>query len=71
MDTVRTIDEFHRHEVLDRIHLILCMIEDHVMNHPLTEENKELSEMLMNVSSNLAECYSYVGKLHIKRSKVY
>lgn len=54
------IDEFHYHEIMDRTHVILCTIEDHLITHVgMTEEMKTLTDQAMNC---LAHVYQMAGQ---------
>ena len=32
-----TLDEYHYHEIVDRLHIVMCMIDDHLQQHPVTK----------------------------------
>lgn len=40
------LDQFHYHEVMDRAHLIMCMIQEHLVDHPAMEMHPEYKDVL-------------------------
>ncbi len=53
----------HYLELMDRLHVVLCTINDHVFYHPLTLQNKEVAILVENAIEKLAEAYQLVGSL--------
>ncbi len=44
-----SLDDFHYHEVVDRCHVIMCMIQDHLLDHPAIIAHPEEGEKLDQV----------------------
>jgi len=53
------LDKFHHHEVLDRTHVIRCLIEDSLCTHPAT--SKKMKKRLDKVQQLLGEVYQMAG----------
>lgn len=54
-------DEFHYHEMLDRLHVVMCTLEDHVIDHLVSEENKKIKKLLLKAQNNLMKAYQKTG----------
>ena len=63
------INDGHYLEAMDRLHVITCMMEDHLMNHPVIENNKDLKKLVNFSIINLMEVYQRVGALDYKNDK--
>jgi len=63
------LDDFHYHEMLDRIHVIACNIEDHLVQHPVFKLDKEISKPIEDALFNLAEAYQITGQRGIKENE--
>ena len=55
------INDGHYLELMDRIHVQSCMIEDHLINHPLTKKIKKVKKLIDKAGLALAEAYQIVG----------
>ena len=55
------INKGHYLELMDRIHIVACMIDDHILNHPLSENEPEIQNRLDEALSLLLETYQIVG----------
>lgn len=55
------INEGHYLELMDRLHVQNCMVETHLLNHPLTKKIKKVKKLLTKSSSLLSEAYQIVG----------
>ncbi len=53
----------HYLELMDRLHVVLCTINDHVFYHPLALQNKEVAILVESAIEKLAEAYQLVGSL--------
>lgn len=56
-----TLDEFHYHEIVDRLHIVMCMIDDHLQQHPVTKLETEASQLISNANDNLWQAYQLLG----------
>ena len=55
------INDGHYLELMDRLHVVSCMIDDHILNHPLCEINKDVQSKIDDSLSLLMEAYQMVG----------
>lgn len=55
------INSGHYLELMDRLHVINCTIDDHILNHPLTEHHKDIQDKIGNALELLFEAYQMVG----------
>jgi hypothetical protein len=46
---------------MDRIHIAACMIDDHILNHPLSENEPDIQIKLDGALSLLLDAYQLVG----------
>lgn len=56
------INDGHYLELMDRLHVQSCMIEDHLVNHPLTKKIKKVKKLIDEAGWALAEAYQIVGQ---------
>jgi len=55
------INDGHYLELMDRIHIVSCTIDDHILNHPLCDVNKDIKNKIDESLSLLMEAYQIVG----------
>lgn len=55
------LDEYHYHEIVDRLHVIMCMIDDHLQQHPVAKVENEASQLISNATDNLWQAYQLLG----------
>lgn len=63
------LSEFHYHEVLDRLHVIACNCESHLMQHPVVKIESEVKQSVEKAIEYLWEAYQQVGNISDKRFK--
>ena len=63
------INDGHYLELMDRLHVITCNLEDHLMNHPLTREDKEVEKLIKYSIINLSHAYQVVGSKMYENEK--
>ena len=56
-----SINSGHYLELMDRIHIACCMIDDHILNHPLTENEKDVQDKIDSALEMLLDAYQMVG----------
>ena len=56
------INEGHYLELMDRLYVQICMTEDHLLNHPLTDEIKKVKKLIDKAGMSLARAYQIVGQ---------
>jgi len=57
------LDEFHYHEALDRLHVITCNCEDHLMQHPAIKIEPEVRQNIDKAIQHLWEAYKQIGNI--------
>jgi len=62
-------DHFHIHEVLDRLHVITCNLDDYILAHPSIESRPKLYKKIEKITMDLAKIYQEVGNITIKEKK--
>jgi hypothetical protein len=55
------INKGHYLELMDRIHIVMCNLNDHILNHPLTENETDIQIKVEEAFSNLWDVYQLVG----------
>ena len=66
-ETKRTLDQFHWHEMLDRLHVVKCIFDDFILSHPCAD-HKELKRPIEAVSDALRRLYQHVGTAEFKET---
>jgi hypothetical protein len=56
-----SINAGHYLELMDRIHVVSCTIDDHILNHPLSENEKDIQNKIDLALELLLEAYQMVG----------
>ena len=60
-----SINKGHYLELMDRIHIVCCTIDDHILNHPLSENESDIQAKLDSALELLLEAYQMVGNKEI------
>lgn len=55
------INDGHYLELMDRLHVIMCNLNDHCLEHPLTESDAEIQFKIEYVLGQLWDVYQTVG----------
>jgi hypothetical protein len=55
------INDGHYLELMDRLHILMSTLDDHILNHPLTDVNEDIKEKLEEALTLLWETYQIVG----------
>jgi hypothetical protein len=63
------INHGHYIELMDRLHVQTCMIEDHLVSHPLTKKIKKAKKLIDDAVISLAEAYQIVGNKSYKNKQ--
>jgi hypothetical protein len=56
------INSGHYLELMDRLHVIACTIDDHCVNHPLSQSDKEIESKIKYALEQVYDAYQYVGQ---------
>jgi hypothetical protein len=57
-----SINPGHYLELMDRIHIVMMNVQDHLLNHPLTENEKDIEKKIESAQHKLWEAYQIVGE---------
>lgn len=60
------LDQFHIHEALHLSSVFADMIEKHLLNHPVVQQDKKLRKAVENVVDDLAGVYILIGEKSFK-----
>jgi len=55
------INDGHYLELMDRLHIVMSTIDDHILSHPLSNVNKDIQETIDEALSLLFKAYQMVG----------
>jgi hypothetical protein len=55
------INSGHYLELMDRIHIVMMNIQDHLIDHPLSENEKDIQKKIEKAQHKLWEAYQLVG----------
>lgn len=60
-----SINPGHHLELMDRIHVLCCTLDEHILNHPLSENEPDIQHKLDMALFLLMEAYQLVGSKEI------
>ena len=60
-----SINQGHYLELMDRIHVLCCTLDEHILNHPLSENEPDIQNKLDLALELLLETYQIVGNKEI------
>ena len=55
------INKGHYLELMDRIHIVMMNIQEHIIEHPLSENEKDIQKKIEKAQHKLWEAYQLVG----------
>jgi hypothetical protein len=58
----------HYHEMMDRLHIMMENINDHLIQHPIAKVDKQLRLHLNNALEELWKAYQIAGQLDCERN---
>jgi hypothetical protein len=53
----------HYLELMDRLHVIACNLDEHCLQHPLSEVHPEIAIKIEETLSRVLEAYQIVGEI--------
>ena len=56
-----SINKGHYLELMDRLHIVMMNIQEHIIEHPLTENEKDIQKKIETAQHKLWEAYQLVG----------
>ncbi|MGZ8317519.1 MAG: hypothetical protein ACXWVD_00320 [Telluria sp.] len=60
------IDDFHKHELLDRVHCVSTMFDALVREHPAADADPAVRAAVDEVSERIGTLYQQVGEAYLK-----
>jgi hypothetical protein len=57
------LDEFHYHEITDRLYTIMVMIDNLLISHPTTLQHNNLKKKITDAHDNIFDAYQISGDL--------
>ena len=57
----------HYHEMMDRLHVIMSMIDDHLLQHPVAKVNRDIKNQIEYALGQLWDAYQIAGKLDFEK----
>jgi len=57
-----TLTKEYYHEMTDRLHVVSCIVNDHLIQHPVNKLDKEVSQPIEKALELLYEAYQISGK---------
>lgn len=67
MSTKPELDKFHYHEMLDRLHVVMSMADDHLQQHPVAKIESEVGQLIDSAITNLYKAYQLTGKIEFEK----
>lgn len=55
------IDDFHYHVMLDRLHVMMSMANDHLQQHPVAKLETEVASHISIAVDHLWQAYQLIG----------
>jgi len=56
-----SINDGHYLELMDRLHIVICTLNDHCLEHPLSESDKEIKFQIEYAIGQIWDAYQLVG----------
>jgi hypothetical protein len=66
---MKKINDGHYLELMDRLYVQICSVEDHIGEHPLTKKIKKVQKLVDKAGMCLAEAYQIVGEESFKNEQ--
>ena len=58
----------HYLEMMDRLHIIMCMLNDHCIQHPIAKSDVRISSLLNKSLEELWDAYQITGQLDYEKN---
>lgn len=59
------LDEFFYHEAIDRTYILVGMLNDILLEHPVIQKHKKLKKRVKKAEQLLLETYQHIGGLEV------
>ena len=56
-----SLNDGHYLELMDRLHIIICTLNDHCVEHPLSQSDKEIKFQIEYAIGQIWDAYQLVG----------
>ena len=56
-----SINDGHYLELMDRLHIVICTLNDHCLEHPLSQSDKEIKFQIEYAIGQIWDAYQLVG----------
>lgn len=66
---MKKINDGHYLELMDRLHVLMCTLDEHCVKHPVSKKNKEIKFKLEYALGQLWDAYQEVGNESLKKEK--
>lgn len=66
---MKKINDGHYLELMDRLHVLMCTLDEHCVKHPISKKNKKIKFNLENALGQLWDVYQEVGNESLKKQK--
>lgn len=63
------LDKYYYHEMLDRLHVVMSMADDHLQQHPVAKIESEIGKHIDNAISSLFQAYQLAGQIECEKFK--
>lgn len=61
------LDELHYHEMTDRLSVVMMVVENNLIQHPVAKLNKEVQSLIDQAHEKLFEAYQLSGRMEFER----
>lgn len=55
------LDEFHYHEMLDRLSVVISIVDSVLVQHPVAKLDKNIQQLIDEANEKLSEAYQLAG----------
>jgi hypothetical protein len=66
---MKKINDGHYLELMDRLHVLMCTLDEHCVKHPVSKKNKDIKFKLEYALGQLWDAYQEVGNQSLKKEK--
>ena len=63
------INDGHYHEMMDRLHVQMETLDEHLLKHPIGQQHKGVNKLLIEAIVTLLQAYQLTGKLAHEKAK--
>ena len=63
------INDGHYHEMMDRLHIQMETLDEHLLKHPVGQQHKEVNRLLIKAIITLLQAYQITGIIAHEKAK--